>query len=303
MISAHKRFDNEIWFAGGAWTWTGFTGGNKYTLETMIPAMHSCRENNIENIFITMWGDNGKECSFYSMLPSLYAVRRAYDGVTDEATIKAEFKAITGENYDEMFALDIPNYVGGNESVCGNVSKYMLYNDLFLGLMDSTVQDGVPAEFAKHAQTLAGYAKNSKNYAYLFESASALCDVLSSKYDLGMRTRKAYQAGDKTTLKALVNEYDVVLTKLETFYEKFSTLWHMDNKPQGFEIQDQRFGGLMLRIKVCKKRLNAYANGELDSIPELEEKLLDFLGGGEELNNKVTPLYNGWLWTVSPSVI
>ena len=302
MITAHKRFDNEIWFAGGAWTWTGFTGGNKYTLETMIPAMHACREHNIENIFITMWGDNGKECSFYSMLPSLYAVRRAYDGVTDESTLKAEFKAITGENYDEMSALDIPNYVGGNASVCGNVSKYMLYNDVFLGLLDSTVQDGVSAEFVQHAKTLSAYAKNSKNYAYLFESASALCDVLSVKYDLGMRTREAYQSGNKSVLKTLVDEYGALLNKLDVFYEKFSTLWYKENKPQGFEIQDQRFGGLMLRVKACKNRLTAYVNGELDAIPELQEKLLDFLGGGETFN-KATPTYNGWLWTISPSIV
>lgn len=303
MISAHKRFDNEIWFAGGAWTWTGFTGGNKYTLETMIPAMHACREQNIENILMTMWGDNGKECSFYSLLPSLYAVRRAYDGVTDEQTIKAEFKAITGEDYDEMSALDIPNYVGGNQSVVGNVSKYMLYNDLFMGLLDTTVKDGVTAEYVKHAETLAGYAKNSKNFGYLFESASALCNVLSTKYDLGVRTRNAYNAKDKTALTALVDEYSVLLEKLENFYDKFSTLWYKENKPQGFEIQDHRFGGLMLRIKACQKRLKQYLNGELETLEELDEKLLDFLGGGDKFDNEKTPIYNGWLWTISANIV
>ena len=94
-----------------------------------------------------------------------------------------------------------------------------------------------------------------------------------------------------------------MLEKVETFYEKFSTLWYKENKPQGFEIQDQRFGGLMLRIKACQKRLYAYVNGEIENVPELEEKLLDFLGGGETFNTKDTPLYNGWLWTVSPSIV
>lgn len=303
MIAAHKRFDNEIWFAGGAWTWTGFAGGNKYTLETMIPAMHACREQNIENIFMTMWGDNGKECSFYSLLPSLYAVRRAYDGVTDEETIKTEFKAITGEDYDEMSALDLPNYVGGNKSVCGNVSKYMFYADPFLGLFDSMVQDGVTKEFATHAITLNQYAQNSKNFGYLFRSASALCDVLATKYDIGLRTRKAYDAKDVNALTALSKEYDVLVEKVENFYDKFSTLWYKENKPQGFEIQDQRFGGLIHRIKSCKKRLLAYLNGEVKTLEELDEKVLDFFGGGDKWDNEHTALYNGWLWTVSPSVI
>ena len=76
MFAAHKRFKNEIWFAGGAWTWTGFASGNQKSLETMLPAMQSAKEQGIENIFLTIWGDNGKECSFYSVLPSLYTIKR-----------------------------------------------------------------------------------------------------------------------------------------------------------------------------------------------------------------------------------
>ena len=39
MIKVHKSFGNNLWFAGGAWTWTGFAPGNKRTLQTMLPAM------------------------------------------------------------------------------------------------------------------------------------------------------------------------------------------------------------------------------------------------------------------------
>ncbi len=303
MLAAHKRFDNEIWFAGGAWTWTGFTSGNRYTLDTMIPAMRACREQKIDNVLITMWGDNGKECSFYSMLPSLYAVRRAYDGVTDEKTIREEFKAITGEDYDQMSALDIPNYVGGNTSVTGGVSKYMLYSDVFLGFLDSTVKEGVTTEYVAHAKTLASYAKHSKRYAYLFETASALCDVLANKYDLGRRTRIAYQAKDRKTLKALADEYSAAIQKIEVFYERFATLWYTENKGYGFEVHDQRLGGLIWRMKACQRRVYAYVEGTIERIDELEEKLLDFLGNGERLNNEVTPGFNGWGRTVSPNIM
>ena len=116
MFDAHLAFGNEVWFAGGAWTWTGFAPGNKKSMETMIPAMRSAKEKNIENILITMWGDDGKECSFYAVLPALYAMKRVYDGVEDMETIKREFKALTGEDYDAMSDLDLPNYVLKNRT-------------------------------------------------------------------------------------------------------------------------------------------------------------------------------------------
>lgn len=56
MFNAHQLFKNEVWFAGGAWTWMGFTPGNAFTLESMIPAMQSAKEHGIENIILTLWG-------------------------------------------------------------------------------------------------------------------------------------------------------------------------------------------------------------------------------------------------------
>ena len=301
MLNAHLQADNEVWFAGGAWTWTGFAGGNGKTLDTMVPAMSALRETDVENIFMTMWGDNGKECSFYSVLPSLFAIRKVYDGETDMTKIKSEFEAITGESYDGLSELDLPNYVGGNKTCTGNVCKHMLYSDPFNGFLDTTVKDGVAAEYAAHAERLTELGKNS-GFTYLFDSAAALCEVMSVKYDLGVRTRNAYKNNDKSTLLNLADDYAKTVELLEKFYEKFQTLWFIENKPHGFDVQDIRFGGLMQRLKACRNRLIAYATEKISSIPELEEELLDFYGDGKEFR-KDTPCYNGWIVNVSGNVI
>lgn len=303
MFDAHQLFENEVWFAGGAWTWTGFTSGNVFTLETMIPAMQSAKEHGIENILLTMWGDDGKECSFYSVLPSLFAIRKIYDGETDMDKIKTEFAELTGENYDEMTALDSPNYVGENARCMGNVSKHMLFSDPFLGFLDSTVKDGVREQFTRHKDLLLTYAKNSRSYAYLFESAAALCDVLSIKYDLGVRTRAAYASNDEKLLKRLIEDYRLTIEKTEVFYDKFSALWYKENKPHGFDVQDLRLGGLLQRLKSCKKRLEDYLAGTIKEIPELEEELLDYFGGNIEENRKLTPCLNNWKINVSVNVV
>ncbi len=61
MMKAHAEA-GEVWFAGGAWS----------------------------------WGDGGKECSFWALLPSLFAIRKIYDGETDIEKIKTEFRAAMG---------------------------------------------------------------------------------------------------------------------------------------------------------------------------------------------------------------
>ena len=263
--------------------------------------MQSAKEHGVENIIITSWGDNGKECSFYSVLPSLYTIKRIYDGETDMEKIKNEFLSLTGEEYDALFALDLPNCVGGTKGT-ENPCKHMLFSDPFNGFLDSTVKDGVDKEYAQHKATLLRYAKTSK-YAYLFESAAALCELMSVKYALGATTRKAYQKGDKTALSLLVKDYKRCEELLEEFYLKYQKVWYKENKPHGFDVQDLRFGGLARRLRSCRERLEKYLSGEEKTIAELEEKLLDFYGGEDVFDNEKTPTYNTWTTNASVNVI
>lgn len=301
MIESHKKFKNNVWFAGGAWSWYGWAPHNKWSLESMKQAMRSCHKHGITNIFMTMWGDNGKECSFYSVLPSLYAVRRFYDGVEDMEIIKREFAEITGEDFDAMMRLDLPNDLSDNRYYSANPSKYMLYSDPFLGFLDSTLIPDAPATYAKYSKILANDATNSKKYGYIFDCLAKLCDVLSLKYDLGVRTRKAYTAKDIQALRALVDDYATVMSRVEAFYKAFRNLWFRENKPHGFDVQDQRIGGLLFRLRSCRERLIDFTDGKIDSIPELDEKILDFLVDGAPIK-ECSLAYNSWLlnFTVNP---
>ena len=300
MVKAHKKFGKDIWFAGGTWTWVGFTPANRYSLQTMKPAMDVCREEGIENIFFTVWGDNGKECSYFSILPSLYYLKRYYEGETDRKQIAKEFEQITGESFERMMNMDSPNYVGDNKEGFRNPSKYMLYNDPFFGCLDTQVKEGVNKQYKSYARRFALYAKESKNFGYIYDVLGKLCKVLSYKYDLGVRVREAYQVRDEQVLKGVLTDFKKIEKAVEDFYKSFRVLWHKENKPHGFEVQDARLGGLMLRLKHCRERLQAYLQGELESLPELEEVLLDFWGNGTHYS-KNTPCYPQWNLIVSAS--
>lgn len=57
-----------------------------------------------------------------------------------------------------------------------------------------------------------------------------------------------------------------------------------ENKSFGWEIQDARLGGVMLRIRSCKERLEEYISGKIPAVEELDEDILPYVNG-LELNN------------------
>ena len=82
MLENHKLLSNRSWFAGGAWTWYGITPFNKFTLKSMCPAIDACKKHNVKDIFFTMWGDDGGECSRFAILPALYYLAEYSKGIS-----------------------------------------------------------------------------------------------------------------------------------------------------------------------------------------------------------------------------
>ena len=95
-------------------------------------------------------------------------------------------------------------------------------------------------------------------------------------------------------MSALIEDYKKAEAYLDAFYEAFRKLWFTENKPQGFEVQDIRLGGLKQRLVHCRKRLTEYAHEEIESIPELEEEVLDYFGNGTEYSEEVGAACLAW---------
>ena len=295
MIRAHKEFDRELWFAGGAWTWNGFAPQNRFSLETMRPAMEQVRAHGIQNVLVTMWGDDGNDCSYFSVLPSLYAIKQYAEGNFDEEKIKQGFFELFGLGFDDFMLLDIPNKNASNPDLkkTDNACKALLYNDCFLGLKDKAFEPLYPVPFGEYAQKLSEVGKRMKEYAYLYENLAALCRVLELKAGLGIRTRKAYKEGGRCALKALIDDYRETIKRLSVFRDTLRAVWMKDNKPYGWDIQEIRLGGLKARLADCIQRMEEYLSGEVERIPELEEELLPYATWGSQYN-----VYRGFV-TVS----
>lgn len=283
MFDMHRQLSKNVWFAGGAWSWGGFMPHNAFSMRVMNAAISSCKKNKVKNVFMTMWGDDGAECSKFALLPSLFYAAEIAKGNTDIDSIKAKFIRFTGGiSFDEFMMLDAPNnilyddplaYYEGISPV--NPSKHMLYSDYFNGFLDYTVVPGASEKYAALAPELAKIARKSRKFGYLFNTAAKLCEALAVKYELGVRTRTAYQNGDKDTLRSLAeNDYIKAEKAINSFGLALEKQWFYENKPCGFDVQDVRIGAIIRRTSACRRRLIDYVNGRIDSIPELEEELL-----------------------------
>ena len=87
MMENHNQLSKKTWFAGGAWSWMGFAPFNEFTIKSMLLAIDACKKNKIRNVFMTMWGDNGGECSHFAQLPSLFYIAQYAKGISTVSSI------------------------------------------------------------------------------------------------------------------------------------------------------------------------------------------------------------------------
>ena len=284
MFYNHRQLSKDFWFAGGAWTWTGYMPHNDYTLKTMLPAFEAVKTNRVRNVMLTLWGDDGGECSRYAVLPSLFYLSEVAKGNKDEGKIKAKFRRTFGVDYDDFMLIDRLDHICGDgegaHKHC-NPSKYALISDTFFGFLDYSIEPNAAHRFGPLAEELARVAKKTRRFRSLFTTASRLASVLEIKYDLGLRVRAAYNAGDKEALRRLaLEDYPEAIRRFTAFVRAFEEGWLKENKCAGLEALQLRHAAVKERLSYAKKTILAYVDGKLDRIEELDEGILPPVGYG-----------------------
>ena len=216
-------------------------------------------------------------------MPTLVAASEFAHGNHDRDKIKARFKELMGMDFDAFMALENADKLkprDANNEMC-SPTKYLLYNDVFAGIYDSTVDQSERHIFTEAAKVLRPYV-NDPQWGYIFRKAKALAEVMEYKFDLGVRTRKAYKDGDKKQLKYLADKvYPLVIKRIKKFYQTFREYWYLENMQNGFEVMDVRFGGLIQRLENCRVLLKEYCKGKKSRLAELEQKIVDYLDGSD----------------------
>ncbi len=302
MFYCHEQVGREIWFAGGAWSWSGSCPKNRFSLWVTPTQLDLAEKYGVKNVIATMWGDDGAECTAFAMLPSLlqYA-ERCYDKA-DEKTMNQRSKDCFGITLDEFLKLDT---VGFYDDFCEDTThptvfeKSALYNDPMIGIMNWNIEKAqLGDKFEKDAKILEPMTQNER-FGYLFDTQYRLAVLLTHKASLSLDIKKAYKENDTAKLQQIVDEViPTIYECLDDYITAFRFQWHWVNKPFGFEIQDIRLGGVKQRLITTAERLQQYIDGEIEVLEELEQPDLPY-----SCEDKHIRIQNKWRIAATRSVI
>ncbi len=297
ILDGLKNSNLNYGFAGAVHKWYGFAPLNEYSEHILSVQAELLPKYSVSDFKMTAWGDNGAECSFFSILPSLSFM--AEKNFKVDGFCSKFLKLATGYDHDEWLALDRANKLFDRKMDKRlNPSKYLLYADALKGMEEFEGREDYTVRYRKSARALLNLSKKQSPFAYLFKVQSLLCKVLEEKCVLTERIREAYKTGERARLERIARfTIPSIVRKLKTFTKAFIEQWNSENRPEGLEVQEYRLYGLIGRLGRVKERILRYLSGADKTIPELDETPL-YLHSAPEGYNGCT-LYNGFIETVT----
>ncbi|MHA0856848.1 family 20 glycosylhydrolase [Paenibacillus sp. CMAA1364] len=291
IYDMHEKFGSQPIFAGGIHMWNSIAPNYGKTWKTSHPALRAAKNKGLKEVFSTAWGDNGNETNHYVILAGLQLfAEHGYGDEVDDEHLARRLKACTGlDLFEPLISLkymdEVPTVEEGNHWMA-NPSKYLLWQDLLMGLFDGHMDADIEAELPGYYDNMANKWQATKEtmpspYHELFDSYEKLASVLSLKSTLGIRIKRSYDAKQLDELKAIVNtELPELIARVEALRLANRSMWMLTYKPFGWEVLDIRYGGLKARIQSTGDRLMDYVQGHVPVLEELEvERLIFDLNG------------------------
>lgn len=283
----HAQFDAPTVFAGGLWTWIGPAPSYHHAIRNTVAGLNACIKANVPLVLATAWGDNGQETNMTAALlgMQLYG-EMTYTGAYNEEALYGRFRRCCHADPQAFLDLGLFNVLPGMDvgehGNPANACKALLYQDPLVQLFEKDME-GFPA--ADHYEALVGkfarYARENPEYALLFDFYTALAHALALKCRWHEQAGPAVRDRDRDKAAALADDVPATVEALHALRIIWRKLWESTNKPNGFEIIEVRLGGVAARMATAGEKMRAFANGEVDTIPELLEECL------------ITKRYNG----------
>lgn len=275
-----KITDKPIMFAAGSWRWIGYASHHGKTIAATNASATACKNKGIRQVMTTAWGDDGCESPVTTVIfGSVLLGEHQYNKNIDMEQFKENLLYITGmdfENFLKPQEFDILPSIE-NKAATITSSKYTLYEDpLCSKFINHTevVKDDLTKVYKDLSNYFYNKAQNDTDEALKATNQfyGIFGEVASLKWNLGLNIYNAYKNGDKEALKSIIiNQIEPLIPLVEKLKYARMKEWCLTNKSFGFEVLDQRFGGIISRLHTTKFILESYLNGHLDKIVELEE--------------------------------
>ena len=280
MLKKHIALGNDVIFAGGLWSWIGHFPEHNYALDTSKFSLDACRNNGVDKAMITIWSNDNAECDLFANLYGLsFFAELCFDQNADSEKLASRFEAVTGGNAEAFYSMsayhnnfDGVTYERYHDRFGG---KPLFWQDILAGIYDSHLfEKPMGGHYAAYAKKMSEYKGGEWDYLYRF--AETVFDYLATKCLIAENLVPAYKSGDRAMLSEISEKLLPLLKeKTAAVHSAHKKMWFDNLKVQGWSNLDYRYGGTAARCDTAKYFVDAYLNGEIDSIPELDDPRLN----------------------------
>lgn len=271
FIRLHRQMKRPIVMATGIWTWNRFWMAMPFTKSSLGECMKACREEKVEEVFATLWRDDGAECIEESYIPGyIFYAESCFHSAPDTKHLKDIFRVIFKGSWDDFMLANQLDYISNKEITAKdkpNLSKMLLWQDPVLGHLEG---DREGTKFNQYYKQLnlrlqKGVEKGGVNFA--LEFPAKLAKVLSIKSDLRQNIVKAMNHKNISYLRGIAKkEIPLLLIEIVELCELHKKAWYRHYKPYGFEVLETRYGGLLLRTRHLLRLIRQYIKDK--NVPE-----------------------------------
>ncbi|MFZ2657611.1 MAG: family 20 glycosylhydrolase, partial [Victivallales bacterium] len=275
-INKYKKLDYDPIVSPGLQTWGRFWINHGMVQKTVKPCMDAVHELGIKRVLMTMWGDDGHENLFEGDYHSLaYFLSFCLNSSPTDEFWKlraAKICSVPVAKFAKFSELDVLDKLPGlKNGYFKPTSKMLFYDDPLYGIINRMFSnDKVSDIFLKISKFYKNAGNSSVRHADIFRLASLYSSIIALKFRICMDSRNAYESKKKMALKTQMKELSRLEDKIKKFHKLYRKLWLRERKPFGLEVMDQRFGGMIIRVKCMRETLKKYVDGKITTIPEYE---------------------------------
>ncbi|MDF2720582.1 MAG: glycoside hydrolase [Paenibacillus sp.] len=281
LIAKHRPLGNNLVFAGAVWIFNTFGVNYGLSLNATDTALQVCKQEGIREVYATMWGDDGNEGNPFAALLGLqlYAEHAYSEGKPEWAQIAERVRFCTGIEADAFVQLKYLDETPGSEPdnrKQSNPSKFLLYQDILLGLFDKQIEGlDIADHYARLEQSIRSKRSPEAALDYVFDVPEKLCAVLKRKSEIGIALKRAYDTRDTAALRHIAQDVlPAIAAAVGELRQAHRAQWLKQFKPFGWEVLDIRYGGVMNRLDTAALRLLDYVEGRVSRLEELEQERL-----------------------------
>lgn len=273
-------------FAGGMWKWGGWVPNFTKSFHDSMLAVEACCAHNVQEIMVTLWGDDGDETPLATVLPGLALFGLLRFDPTQPSQTDAMCRLLSDTSlsvYEAMEQLDlIPDLPEKNlEALIPH--KLLLYGDMASELFMGSITND-PGRLSQYYRELSGkYAAmengiRDSHIRHILEMYRHLACALSIRCDAAVTLHDSYKSKNRADLDAAKKKLMAFAEHVKQLHGAAVLVWSLECKGQGMEIIDLRLGGIQARCQALVQRLKLYQDGIIDTLTELDEPELPYRG-------------------------